>query len=176
MLSAFRNWRKKRRERNHFKREPEELSKQVLDVAAADESFAAFVCHRFRRPFAHSVRWSLRYGYAYLLLTLGTIAAGLAASALTAFEFGARDAIVALLGLTVAIATTLNRLWRPNVRAALRHQTANDLRREGWAFVRRQGEYAEQSDGKRLQTFTEAVEDINFVAEAIDEEKMDDAG
>lgn len=151
-----------------FKREPGELSELVARRMQADDGAVKFVRFRFHRPLAYSITWSLRYGFASTVLSVAVIAGGLASSALAASE-GANDTLIAILGLAIAVVASINRLWRPGLRAVARHQTANALRREGWAFVLAYDSYADLAELEARAAFVGAVERINRAVEAIDE-------
>ena len=75
----------------------------------------------------------------------------------------------------MAILAAVNRLWRPGLRAAVRHRAANELRREGWAFVCEEGHY-KNPKVDRLGTFFSEVERINAPAEAVDEQQVENSG
>jgi hypothetical protein len=151
-----------------FKREPGELSELVTRRMQGHDGAVKFVRFRFHRPLAYSITWSLRYGFASTALSVAVIAGGLASSALAASE-GANDTLIAIFGLAIAVVASINRLWRPGLRAVARHQTANALRREGWAFVLAHDSYADLEDLEARAAFIDSVERINRAVEAIDE-------
>lgn len=166
-------WQRRRDNMELFREEPEELAKLIVETAKSPEvsgqSLSDFVKYRFRRPFEHSLSASFAFGYAFAALTLIAIVGAVGSSLLAATSWGGRDIAIAVLGLSAALATTLNRIWQPGLRAAQRHQVANQLRKEGWALVRGQGPYACPKDAKALQAFFASVEKINRIAEEIDE-------
>ena len=157
-----------------FKNEPSELADLVLKKAdhAGGEEFDEFVRHRYWRPFDHSVRWSSRYSFAFSALTILVIAGGVASSVLASLPNHHANTAIAILGILVAVTASVNRLWRPGARAALRHRTANSLRREGWSFVCGQGRYR-KCERDPIDVFFEEVERINLPAESIDEQEME---
>lgn len=167
-------WRKTRSP-NAFRTEPAELTGLVLESAGdlVDAGFAKFVRYRYQRPFQHSVAWSMRYSFAFTTITVLIIGAGVTSSVLAGLSGHGSDTLIAVLGVFVAIAASVNRLWRPGPRAALRHRTANALRREGWSFVCKQGRYAVDVEADRLKIFFAEVERINMPAEAIDEQELE---
>lgn len=151
-----------------FKDEPLELAKLIAQKAEdGDAEFERFVAHRFYRPFKHSITVAPWYGGAFSAVSVLVISAGLASSALASADQG-NTALVVVLGLFVAVATAVNRLWRPGLRAAVRHETANALRREGWSFVCERGEYTEEAD--RQGVFVDRIERLNVKAENVDEQ------
>jgi hypothetical protein len=164
-----------------FKDEPEELSSLILERLEKDPQgpFDEFVEHRFWRPFEHSVKRADLYSAAFTGFTLLVIGGGVASSILSEVPGNPHTAI-AIIGVAVALAAAVNRLWRPGLRAALRHRTANELRREGWNFVCEQGHYERSDDtdqeDKRIQLFFRRVEKINAPVEAIDEQEMEGKG
>lgn len=160
-----------------FDAEPAELAQLILakldhnDPVPHDD----FVRHRFWRPFEHSINRADRYSILFTIFTLLVIGGGVASSLLTQISWGGSDTAIAVIGVLVALAAGVNRIWRPGVRAALRHRVANDLRREGWSFVCDEGRYKELTENK-VSTFFKEVERINASAEAIDETPSDDSG
>jgi hypothetical protein len=151
-----------------FKNEPAELARLVVNVGGrSDGDFKRFVAHRFYRPFRHSIKSAPLYGLAFSAVSVLVIAAGLASSALASTD-QANTGFVVGLGLFVAVATAANRLFRPGLRSAVRHETANALRREGWSFVCGRGAYAENDDNR--SAFVDSIERINVKAETIDEQ------
>jgi hypothetical protein len=153
-----------------FKQEPSDLQKLIVDaVGNADPGVEGFIAHRFWRPFRYSITAAQRYGFAFSALTVLVIGAGLASSVLAAAPGHHNDTIVAVLGIVVAVAAAINRLWRPGLRAVVRSRTANALRREGWAFACSRGDYAKMSSNERLGAFLDEVQKINAVAEVVDE-------
>jgi hypothetical protein len=114
------------------------------------------------------------YGWAFSGLSVLVIAAGLGSSAIAAGPGKTNNTAIAILGLVVALGTAVNRLWRPGLRAVVRSQTANSLRREGWAFVCTRDKYAEAEPSERIPLFVDEVERINVAAESIDEQPVDD--
>ena len=164
----------RRRKRSDFKHEPYALADLVVKTGdEKDRRFFGFVKYRFRRPFLHSLKWSMRYGFAVSALSLLAIGAGLASTTLAAVP-GTNDVAIGLLGLLVALTTAVNRVWRPGLRAVVGHRTANDLRREGWEFVCGRGKYAEVDQAGRTALFIDSIERINASAEMVDEEPIDD--
>jgi hypothetical protein len=162
----------KRGAKGDFKREPGELSQLVAERMSGHDGAVRFVRFRFHRPLAYSITWSFRYGYASSLLSVGVIAFGLASSALAAAG-DSNDTVIAAFGLVIAVVAAINRLWRPGLRAVARHQTANALRREGWAFVLGRGAYENLPDATARSEFQDAVERINAAVEAIDESQAE---
>jgi hypothetical protein len=154
-----------------FKDEPAELADLIVRKAGStDPEFPRFVAHRFYRPFRHSISSAPKYGFAFSAISVLVIGAGLASSALASAN-QANTPFVVALGLLVAVAAAVNRLWRPGLRGAVRHETANSLRREGWSFVCGRGEYAESTDQRAA--FVDRVERINVKAETIDEQSQE---
>jgi hypothetical protein len=154
-----------------FKDEPAELADLIVKKAGStDAEFPRFVAHRFYRPFRHSISSAPKYGLAFSAISVLVIGAGLASSALASAN-QANTPFVVALGLLVAVAAAVNRLWRPGLRGAIRHETANSLRREGWSFVCGRGEYAECTDQRGA--FVDRVERINVKAENIDEQSQE---
>jgi Protein of unknown function (DUF4231) len=154
-------------------KEPEELASLILEKAGqVDSAFGGFVKYRFRRPLSYSLRWSSWYGHAFTTLSVLAIAAGLGSSVLA--TAGKSDVIVAVLGIVVAVATAINRLWRPGLRGVVRHRTANALRREGWDFVCGRGNYDPlEDDEKRCAHFIDEVQRICASAELVDEQAVE---
>lgn len=155
--------------------EPLKLTELVVKTAgtSSDDNFTEFVWHRYWRPFDYSVRWSMNYSVAFTALTILVIAAGVASSVIASMSGHEGDVAIAVLGVLVAVMAAVNRLWRPGPRAALRHQAANDLRREGWRFVCGEGRYRTCKKEDRLKIFFDAIEAINLTPEAIDEREME---
>jgi hypothetical protein len=173
-LVVFKKLQRKRKTEREFKREPCNLATLILQTAQStdqgcESSFKDFVRHRYWRPFDHSVRSSFFFAFAFTSLTVTAIAAGLASSVLATTSWDGKDVVIAILGLLAAISTAINRLWRPGLRSAMRHRAANELRREGWAFVRGQGRYADIRAKNRVDAFFVAIESINRVVEELDE-------
>jgi hypothetical protein len=161
--------------RGRFRDEPDELTALVLEaLGARADAHEGFVRHRFTRPFDHSIVWSFRYGAAFSGLSVLVIAAGLASSTIAALSSGpiGESAVIAL-GLVVAVATAVNRLWRPGLRSVLRHRAANALRREGWDFVCLRGAYADTPEEERFGLFFDEIQRINVAAESVDEQPVD---
>jgi hypothetical protein len=155
-----------------FKDEPAELAGLIVKKAGStDPEFSRFVAHRFYRPFRHSINSAPKYGFAFSAISVLVIGAGLASSALASAN-QANTPFVVALGLLVAVAAAVNRLWRPGLRGAVRHETANSLRREGWSFVCGRGEYADGTDQRGA--FVDRVERINVKAETIDEQPQEE--
>jgi hypothetical protein len=160
---------KRTRTHGDFRGEPFALAALIAaSYEGNGDSFKAFVRYRFRRPLHYSVKSSLWYGVSFSVLSLLAIGGGLASSALATVP-GNHDLAIAIIGIVIAVATAVNRLWRPGLRSAVRHRTANSLRREGWAFLCGQGSYAKGDPTQRADAFIVAVERINAEAEAIDE-------
>jgi hypothetical protein len=157
-----------------FNEEPSALAGRLINIAGSDAppGFPEFVKYRFWRPLQYSLKASFWYGWASSGLSVLAIAGGLASSALAAGP-GSHDTLVAALGLLVVVTTTVNRIWRPGLRAVVRSQTANQLRREGWAFVCGRGNYVDLEPRARAPVFVDEVERINVTAEAVDEQSAD---
>lgn len=157
-----------------FKREPAELAHHVLETTGSgDPGIKGFVHHRFWRPFRYSIKAEKWYGIGFSALTVVVIAGGLTSSVLAGAP-GNNDVAIAVLGIVVAIAAAVNRLWRPGLRAVVRSRTANSLRREGWNFVSGRGRYQDLQPPARLDVFIDAVEEINVAAEVVDETPVED--
>lgn len=167
-----------RKSKNDFYDEPGELAslveKTINDLTTGSAPFNQYIRHRYRRPFEYSVYWSIRYSIAFTVLTTFVIAGGLASSVLASSGNG-NSALVSGIGLLVAISAAVNRLWRPGVRAALRHQAANALRRHGWSFVCGRKPYDIAYD-KSIDLFLLEIERINRGVESIDEHQPDESG
>jgi hypothetical protein len=110
------------------------------------------------------------------LLTVLVIAAGVTSSVIAALPGEGGDIAIAVLGVFVAVVAAVNRLWRPGSRAAIRHRTANALRREGWSFACQEGRYQQKSGRDPASIFFEEVERINLPAESIDEQELEGEG
>lgn len=155
--------------RGDFKREPGDLSVLVTARMPGGKGDSEFVRHRFHRPLAYSVKWSIRYEWAFTILSIAVIAGGLLSSALAAAPGGGNDTLIVAVGLTIAVVAAVNRLWRPGLRAVARHRTANSLRHEGWMFVCGRERYDGMSADESRAAFIDEVERINKAVESIDE-------
>ena len=153
--------------------EPHRLAERIVAKARASaddqEALQDFVALRYERPLAISGRYGNIYNWLFTGLSVVGIAGGLAASALAA-DGGDTDWIVVIIGIVVAVATTINQIVRPGQRSVARYQGANALRREGWDFVWDRGRYAEGDARARLSAFIDEVQRVNRAVESVDEE------
>src|SRR3982751_6196322 len=107
-----------------FEVEPRELSALVLSKISREDPRRQFVRHRFWRPFEHSINSAFKYSTWFSVLTMVVIAGGVASSILSQTEWDHADALIAISGLSVAIAAAVNRLWGPGLRGAMRKKVA----------------------------------------------------
>jgi hypothetical protein len=137
--------------------------------AAADtERFNDWLRFRFRGPLEEDAEAGPDYSKAFNLLSIMTIAAGLAASVIANTTNGGKIAI-GVLGIAVGVFTAINRIWNPAQRSTARYQAAYALRREGWDFVHGLGRYRDLRLPAQLETFMQEVGRIHRGVEAIDE-------
>jgi hypothetical protein len=137
--------------------------------ATADiERFNDWLRFRFSGPLVEDADAGPDYSKAFNLLSIMTIAAGLAAS-VVANTTGGGKIVIGVLGIAVGVFTTINRIWNPSQRSTARYQAAYALRREGWDFVHGLGRYSDHRLSAQLETFMDEVGRIHRGVEAIDE-------
>jgi hypothetical protein len=103
------------------------------------------------------------------MLSLATIAAGLASSVLASATSHPSKLAIGILGLVVGVLTAVNQIWNPSKRSGTRFQAAYALRREGWDFVNDRGRYAKLGLETRLGAFIDEVSRIHRGTESVDE-------
>jgi hypothetical protein len=115
------------------------------------------------------------YSKAFNLLSVLTIAAGLASS-VVANTAGDSAVVIGILGVAVGVFTAVNRIWNPAQRSIVRYQAAYALRREGWDFVNDLGRYKDLGEDMRLEAFMNEVGRIHRGVESVDEAAMSGGG
>jgi hypothetical protein len=130
-----------------------------------------FVQHQFAAPMANYTRFGGWYGFAFTLISLAALAAGVVSSGVAAGWSGADWArwTILVLGLVTAAASVLNQVWRPGQKSTSRTRGGNALRREAWEFLNDRGTYAELNVEDAWGHFVDAVSVIVRQAEEIDE-------
>lgn len=141
-----------------------ERPEPVVDV----ERFNDWLRFRFSGPLEENAEAGPDYSKASNLLSVMTIAAGLAASVI-ANTTDSGKIVIGILGIAVGVFTTINRIWNPSQRSTARYQAAYALRREGWDFVHGLGRYHDLRLIAQLETFMDEIGRIHRGVEAIDE-------
>jgi hypothetical protein len=138
------------------------------------DPFRDFVRLRFQEPLRANARGGPLYGRAFTAMSVATIAAGLASSAVATASsgetLGTSDTVfVAILGILVSVLAAITQIWRPAQRSVARYQAAYALRREGWDYVHDLGRYEALEGAARRPAFITEVNRIHRGVEAIDE-------
>ena len=132
------------------------------------QTFEDWLRFQFQDPLDQNAKAGPQYSKAFNLLSVFTIAAGLASSLVAGVGNGSKVAI-GVLGVAVGVFTAVNRIWNPARRSIVRYQAAYALRREGWNLVNTMGRYAALSTKDQIGKFMYEVDRIHREVEAIDE-------
>jgi hypothetical protein len=152
----------------HIRAKAVQCFSEMPEAAADVERFNDWLRFRFSGPLEEDAEAGPDYSKAFNLLSIMTIAAGLAAS-VVANTTDSGKIVIGVLGITVGVFTTINRVWNPSQRSTARYQAAYALRREGWDFVHGLGRYHDIRPIVQLETFMDEVGRIHRGVEAIDE-------
>jgi hypothetical protein len=147
------------------------LSTRTEDQDALNdpEAFDDWLRFRFTNPLEDDAAAGPDYSKAFNALSILTISAGLASSALAGAMGNAPRLAIAILGLVVGVLAAVNRIWNPAQRSVARYQAAYALRREGWDFVHDRGRYARLPPDLRLGAFIDEIGHIHRAVETVDE-------
>jgi hypothetical protein len=133
----------------------------------------AFLHYCFRHPLENFRSFAGKYGWAFALLSLATIGAGLVTSGIAAADWAAETwgrIVILVLGLVAGIAATTNQIWRPGDKSTSRMRGANALRTEAWALLERRGRYRTAVDDREaFGLFVDEVSRILQQTAAVDE-------
>jgi hypothetical protein len=149
--------------------EVEQLSDEVLKRMNKaqpddddDDKHKAWVAAEFRYPLRSLLIKAGHNSTFFVLLSMVVVAGGFATSGIAVAggaEKGSSTAwVVFAIGLTVALAGGIAQIFRFGVRSNARRTLALSLREEGWNFVYKDGDYAE--DEEALQKFRARITDI----------------
>lgn len=152
-------------------REPLSSTTAPLENLSGDAQ-TAFVEFQFKAPMRNYTRWAGWYGFAFTVLSLAALVAGLASSGIAA---GWSDApwarwTILVLGLVAAVSAVITQVWRPGQKASSRAVGGNALRREAWDYLNDLGKYEELQPDARFSRFAVEVSAIVRAAEAVDEQ------
>jgi hypothetical protein len=130
-----------------------------------------FVQHQFAAPMANYTRFGGWYGFAFTLISLAALTAGIVSSGIAAGWSAAHWArwTILVLGLVTAAASVINQIWRPGQKSTSRTRGGNSLRREAWEFLNDRGAYENLNFEEAWGHFVDAVSAIVRQAEEIDE-------
>lgn len=147
--------------------EVEQLSDQVLKrmnevQTGVDDKHKAWVAAEFRYPLRSLLIKAGHNSTFFVLLSMVVVAGGFATSGIAVAggaEKGSSTAwVIFAIGLIVALAGGIAQIFRFGVRSNARRTLALSLREEGWNFVYKDGDYAE--DKEALHKFRARVTDI----------------
>ena len=147
--------------------EVEQLSDEVLKrmnevQPNADARHKAWVAAEFRYPLRSLLIKAGHNSMFFVLVSIVVVAGGFATSGLAVAggaEKGSSTAwVVFAIGLIVAMAGAIAQIFRFGVRSNARRALALGLREEGWNFVYKDGDYAE--DKEAMKKFRVRVTDI----------------
>jgi hypothetical protein len=149
--------------------EIERLTKLMLQrigdqPEARDEDFLKY---RFAAPLRNYRTWGGWYGFAFTVLSVGTIAAGLGSSGIVAGWDSATWArwTILVLGLLGGVMTAINQLWRPGQKSTSRMRGANALCSEGWAFIQERGKYRNGNAQNPREAFGKFVDEVTKIVQ-----------
>lgn len=130
-----------------------------------------FVRHQFAAPMANYTRFGGWYGFAFTVISLAALTAGVVSSGIAAGWSEAHWArwTILVLGLVTAAASVINQVWRPGQKSTSRTRGGNSLRREAWEFLSGRGAYEKLDSDDAWAQFVDAVSVIVRQAEEIDE-------
>lgn len=147
--------------------EIEQLSDEVLKrmneiQPDAVDRHKAWVAAEFRFPLRSLLIKAGHNSTFFVLLSMVVVTGGFATSGIAvaggAGEGSAAAWVVFAIGLIVALAGGIAQIFRFGVRSNTRRTLALNLREEGWNFVYKDGDYAE--DKEALKTFRARVTEI----------------
>jgi hypothetical protein len=151
------------------------LIMRKIEGAALPEGARDFVQSRFKERMQRHLEVAPWQARAFLLLSVVSIAGGVAASTLGASGESSSGWVVGL-GLLIAAATAINQISKVGPHSATRFHVGNALRREGWDFVMDRGRYVGVTDVKaRFAAFYDAVWAIERLADLTVETTEDTA-
>lgn len=130
-----------------------------------------FIRNQFVGPMGNYTRFGGWYGFAFSLISLAALTAGVVSSGVAAGWSAAHWArwTILVLGLVTAASSVVNQVWRPGQKSTSRTRGGNSLRREGWEFLTDRGAYERLGFEEAWGHFVDTVSAIVRQAEEIDE-------
>jgi Protein of unknown function (DUF4231) len=145
------------------------LGQQLNSASSADKDFLEF---RFRRRAANYLRLGRYNSVSNTFITLLIVAGGFATSGIAVAAGGGRGSktgwIVFAIGIVVAVAGAIARLFNPETRALELKSIVAKMIAEAWDFIENAGVYASAtSQTDSFPLFRETIESLNRQADGL---------